>query len=156
MSVEERWAWAREHHVEPPEYAERPSSEPGSEPPAGKKKPHRSCCSHHSGEDPDATEPCCCEESADPDSPPSVTGTTVKPEAKKPTRGKSVRWALGIAALKCKGLSTLWVTAGVVGLTIEIDVQPVPSVPEWLPAFNESPRSTPLPPLDPPPRTSFA
>src|SRR5713101_8440730 len=28
FSVQERWAWAKTHHVEPPAYAERPPEEP--------------------------------------------------------------------------------------------------------------------------------
>ncbi len=128
----ERWAWAREHHVEPPAYAEKPAAEGWCSTPAreqGKQEEAPACC----GE--------CCRVPRTPETVPA------------PPVPAKVRWSLGVTAQRCRGLNTLWVSTGV--------VLPVPASCSWktcLPpvAWVVLPGSTGstvgLPPADPPPR----
>jgi hypothetical protein len=117
MTPEERWAWARAHGVQPPDYAEKPSAAPGwrtvrlrdqaenHEPTCG------ACCAHgHASQasccsKPRSPRPSCCAHSNPQGDNHSVTGTDAK---------SSGDWVLGVSALRCKGLSLLWVDGGVV------------------------------------------
>jgi hypothetical protein len=80
----------------------------------------RSCC--ETPAEPGCDSPCCKEHApenaplpqADPDEEDPQTQQE-EPEdipAQEPAPGKGPRWVLGISALKCQGLSTLWVTSG--------------------------------------------
>lgn len=80
---EERWAWAAEHHVTPPAYAEKPAATPTRERTAA------DTCA-------------CCRGKSSSASPPPLL---------------PVRWGLAASALRCRGLSTLWITTGVVPAT---------------------------------------
>ena len=125
LTPEQRWAWAKANDVQPPEYAERPAAPDESEAP-----PPHSCCAAE-----DSPKDCC------------------KPEGKEagPAR-PGVRWILGAAALRCRGLTAQWVSAGAV-------LPPDPPV-TWVPgpvaecrvphfASQASPRSE-APPIPPP------
>jgi hypothetical protein len=155
LTIEERWAWARAHNVTPPAYAERPAGagwrstplreQAGTE--AGAEC--RSCC--HQAE-PAAYSCCnsspacaCCEDHPAPQQPetsPAATGP---------------RWVLTIAALRCQGLATFWVSTGAVSLP--------PPAPGSLPAPAPGERITDRPatpvllsdsPPVPPPRGAAA
>ncbi len=134
---EQRFAWAREHGITPPGYAAQPQSSGWSTAPqretenAPKKK---SCCSHHQGESKPA---------------PNERAPSDKDEKSKSAGFKVV---LGIAAMKCQGLTATWTAAG---------LAPVPpawfgwqsySEPEaWI--LNSSIKATShtsIPPLPPP------
>jgi hypothetical protein len=126
LSPEERWSWARAHHVQPPEYAEKPLrqdnragtgwrtvrlrdlAEPDCSAPA-------SCCEHKCSR-PDS---CCSEREA--------VATRASSCCNRPARDRKVdestvtsdcrtkgRCLLAVSALRCKGLTMLWVQSGVV------------------------------------------
>jgi len=114
MTVEERWAWARAHNVEPPAYAERPAGTDWRTTPLREQAETeataacQSCC-HHT--EPSAGSCCasphcgsCCEQHSGPPQPQTT-----------PTAG-GPRWVLGIAALRCQGLTAFWVGTGAVSL----------------------------------------
>jgi hypothetical protein len=135
-TAEERWAWAREHNVEPPAYAERPADDgwndaPKREQEEGNRPAHGRRCS-------------CCE---------STDGCE---ETSPPPSGRETASVIGVAALHCHGLSTLWVAAGAV-------LPPPPLA--WSPRLTASERidsedvfavRLPSLPLDPPPRLSLS
>jgi hypothetical protein len=131
LTPEERWAWARSHHVEPPAYAEKPSpkgwrtvrlrdreaaslSEVAAAPSAccardqsagccgGAHSTRGSCCSRNA---PVAAETSCCGNAKRRDAADAVPDTGPRP---------AVGLVLGVSALRCKGLSMLWVGSGVV------------------------------------------
>ena len=106
---EERWAWAAEHNVTPPDYAERPTT-------PAREQAHSETC------------PCC--------------------------RGKTtpVPWGLAASALRCHGLSTQWLTTGIVPATPPARLrQPEPVVGERLADGDvASQRLFQTPPLPPP------
>lgn len=145
FTPQERWAWARAHHVQPPPYAEKPGN-PAPDPDEGVAEAHpaHSCC-HHG----DASSPCC-GEPAKAGSCRHQAGRPAKPAA-RPAR-PAVPWGIGFLALKCKGLSTLWVSAGAVLPAPVLTWNPGLSPGDWLsdsaPAL---PGLSPCPP-DPPPR----
>lgn len=90
FTPEERWAWAREHHVEPPPYAEKPAAlarHDGDEEPRGPS----ACCAHGRHADDG-----CCEHDHD----------------SLPRSRAGWHWAFGVDTLRCQGLSTLWVSTG--------------------------------------------
>jgi hypothetical protein len=143
FTPEERWAWARAHHVEPPAYAEKPTAQGwntvklrdrGKTPtPSTAKR----CCSAHE------TRPACCQPRAERPAKPSP-----------PERGR-VRWGSALAALSCQGLPTLWVGSGA--------VLPVPPPVTWsvdltflsrVPLTDAIAWDVPLSPPAPPPRLS--
>jgi hypothetical protein len=109
-----------------------PQAPPAEQEPAGccsKKKPAASCCVKESS-------------------------TTQKP-AKAPSKPKSntVRWVIGVAALKCRGGATQWISADA-ALPMQA---PVCWLPTWpychsLPVTHEDPFTVVADLLDPPPR----
>ena len=114
LTPEQRWAWAREHQVEPPTYAERPASAGWSttrlrdrEPPTTKpaKKP---CCAQS---EPTPTGSSCCSGHT-PVTGSSSTAPAPKGEQKQPESKGHVHWISTVAALKCQGHSTLWAASG--------------------------------------------
>jgi len=128
FTPEQRWPWAEAHGVVPPAYAERPTR------PAGETE----SCPHASG--PAARSCCGRHHQASPPPPPA-----------------GARWVMGVESLRCRGLTTLWASAGA--------VVPPPPVLSWRPFWplrgalsfaDASPRvHLPVPP-DPPPRRSGA
>jgi hypothetical protein len=160
FSPDERQAWARAHHVEPPAYAE-PAVARGWNSPrlrdqaAGKEHSTTRCasCPEHRAE-PTAGRCCsapspartCCHETTSPAAKPAPSDGPAGP-----------RWVSGLAALKCRGLSTLWVSSGA--------VLPPPALLSWAPVWPPAGSlayhdAAPLPvlscPPEPPPRLPCA
>jgi hypothetical protein len=118
FSPEERWAWAEAHHVVPPDYAERPAAkasdsvrlcdreEEHDEAPAAccghGHAQHGSCCAKGSAT---TSHPGCCSHEEHEDNSAAASETEDR---------SSVRWVVGVSALRCKGLSTIWVGSGAV------------------------------------------
>ena len=101
----QRWAWAREHHVEPPSYAERPETEDSA-----LEESHElqcddqlSSCSQHEAT---AGKKACCSSS---EKKPAVAGRKACCDHIKATdshnheSGSRVRWVLGLPRDNCKG-----------------------------------------------------
>ncbi len=120
-------------------------------PQLAKPPPKKSCCTGAPG----CTMPCCqhgtptsgCpHDEQRPAQPPSPDPT----DDDAPTSG--VRWALGIAAMKCRGHSTLWVSAGVVLPAPAPRADRPPLDPagwlSWSDDFAHA--ASPLPPVPPP------
>jgi hypothetical protein len=136
FSVEERWAWARVHNVEPPVYAERPADNSAAQ--GWNTAKLREC-------DDTIAKCCCCAHKS---------AATAKGDC-APV-GMSVKWVTAITAWGCRGYSTLWLSAGA--------VLPVPPLAAWSPD-NTPPSRICLPPVradmvpftppDPPPRLSL-
>jgi hypothetical protein len=146
FSVEERWAWARAHHVEPPAYAEKPK-----EPEAAhgwntvKRRDlkrgiaaSKSCCR-------EKTERASCCRSA----PERSTKEASKPNSR-------VRWMTTMNAWRCQGYSTVWVSAGAVLPVPPFAIRPADPIPSTSLSFSSAhaDRMPSIPP-DPPPRLSL-
>lgn len=145
FSPEERWAWAEQHGVEPPAYAERPVSEGWRTSPRGEHVYHpavedHGCDAWCHAEDAQPAQPSCCKGNSCH----SHTGAAA-------TTGRPA-----LSTLRCRGLTTLWVSLGTVPL--------VPAV-AWSPQFPTAERlyhrdplalNRSLPPPEPPPRSFFA
>jgi hypothetical protein len=154
FTPEERWEWARENNVAPPEYAERPAEEGWStarlrDQAENERLPHLACthCQNpprqNSSCDHSGMTTCCRNESSAQgdrphDSPPISNGRAL------------------LSAWRCQGLSTVWLSTGAV----------LPFVPTrcWSPretcfgciAVSDSrPAVLPFVPPDPPPRTIY-
>ncbi|HLW65784.1 MAG TPA: hypothetical protein VKS79_10730 [Gemmataceae bacterium] len=145
-TVEERWAWARANHVEPPAYAERPANAGWQSARLRDQAEGKKCCPNCQKK---AAKECvapvacrkksCCEkhEKAPQDQP----------------RGNG--WLQLTSVLHCRGMSTLWITSGAV-------VPPPPPItwtqwyqPEnWLGLRNQTPTLVSVSPPDPPPRAA--
>jgi hypothetical protein len=98
-TAEQRFAWAAEHGVTPPDYAERPLIE------RTETSPKHQCCSTH-----DESKQTC--ESEDGDDAPEPFAQASSRNSAHASKPKSVKFVLGIAALKCQGLASLGATAG--------------------------------------------
>jgi hypothetical protein len=155
LTPEQHWEWARRHHVEPPAYATRPGPQGWHTTPQRVRdqeaaaEPTCPDCARQA----DTARPCCGGESEccipKPATPPA-------PEP-PPPEGDGTRWVLGVSALYCRGVATLWVGGGA--------VLPAPPRPAWspglvplagaLPEGPAAPRVFIAPPT-PPPRPSRA
>lgn len=159
----ERFAWAKAHDVAPPSYAERPVNHgwstarlrdravAGDADSACSTCASQEACQHCSAPAQKTcsansrnSAPCCSKESG------PLAG-----RSRKPARRAS--WMLGMAALRCQGITTVWFSIGAVL------PPPFPSawnetlVPTgWLCQWNASPLSFIRTPPDPPPRISRA
>ena len=162
LTPEQRWAWAREHGVTPPPYAERPRTtgwrttrlrdRAQGKPQAvcqgpccsGQGRPVSSTTSNRRSPS-DKPRNCCQHKPGQPGTDPSASA-----------RG-GARWALGASALHCRGLSTLWASTGAA-------VPPAPPAAwspflyalGWLPCRHDRPLALSAAPLDPPPRLPSA
>ena len=161
FTPEQRWAWAKRHHIVPPPNAEKPTG-PGWESPRQREaaKPKPACCVKSSGQK--SPQPA----SSSSPAPTSARGNHETPKkqtaaqtalakaakASKST-GQGVRWQVSIAAQKCRGSAAAW---------ISVDAA-LPFVPpyRWLPSwpYHHSLPITHLPAflltadlMDPPPR----
>jgi hypothetical protein len=147
FTVEERWAWARAHHIEPPAYAEKPAERPAVEgwnTPKLRDRakeaaaPAKSCCAAHEDR------PSCCERSSAPSAKPAPA-----------TKGR-LRWGTTMTAWRCQGYSTLWVSVGAVLPGSPRDAWvPDCTPPVYLPLSSIRADRIASTPLDPPPRLSF-
>src|SRR5439155_508350 len=116
---QERLTWAREHHVEPPSYAILPAQGWDDRRHADKDEACPACelCARQQPAAPEKS--CCSRAEKSPDDP--------APRAK---RTRSVRWVVGVFALRCHGVGTDWLASGVAL------PPPVPVV--WRPAMTAS------------------
>ncbi len=166
FTAEERWAWARAHDVQPPAYAEKPAERPAAQgwntvkkrfhSLSGGRQPPESCVSR--GADAprsaglaksccgaEAKHAACCQPAAD------------QSAKSSPPKSDRFRWITTMAAWRCQGYSTLWVSAGAVLL-----VPPLAAwTPDWTPPARlrlPSVRADKIPaiPPDPPPRLFLA
>lgn len=127
LSVEERWAWAQEHNITPPDYAERPPEGWDEKPQRGK-----DCC--ESADQPACS---CCRHAAAP----------------QPKPAPGPQWQLGVASLRCRGLSTLWVSvAAALPPAPPLAWEPCLPPGDWLQISDPTAALIPSPPLEPPPR----
>jgi hypothetical protein len=164
FTPEERWAWAEEHHVQPPAYAERPGSQGWRTARLRDRAEGRtprpavgSCCSapgsgHHQqtpctqGCSPETRKPCCTQ------GPHGSSQQSAPAESSAGTKGK-LRWTLGAAALKCRGLATLWTATGAaVPPSPPLIWRPCLEADAWLSWRHEGRTAQASTPLEPPPR----
>jgi len=154
FTVDERWAWAREHNVEPPAYAERPTDSRAAT------VRERDCCrsltvaaqTSSAGwntvklRDRDCstttTKSCCCC--------PSQPAAPVKDWS-----DTSGHWITMMTTWRCQGYSTLWISAGAVlpvpPLSLSFDYAP----PSRVCLLTVHADMIPSTPPDPPPRLSL-
>jgi hypothetical protein len=160
LTVEERWAWAREHNVEPPPYAERPAPKPAvADRPAAKgwntprlrdQAEGRTAAAH-------ACRDCARKAEAKTGTVAARRPCCAKDPPARPESTKDLRWVGGSAALGCHGQSTLWITSGAVTAPPDSPAwEPFAPPAEWLSFCPESPLGPSLVPPDPPPRCTHA
>jgi hypothetical protein len=123
-TVEEHWAWARAHHIEPPDYALRPADD------GWNTKPKNQC---------EEDEPACC---------------CCKTKCERETASKAaVRWVSGASSLRCQGANALGSMSVAVPPPPHLTWHPFPAfVGRFLPS-DEFALAVPSTPLDPPPRS---
>ncbi len=149
FTPEERWAWARENNVEPPDYAEKPAEpenlvEEGwnavklrDRNGVGSKWSAKTCCS--AGQ----TRPVCCQPRPDNSS---------KQSSRK---SKSIRWVTAMSAWQCHGGPTLWLSAAIaLPITLAPAWSPDPPPAACVPFTNVRGCHVSLNPPAPPPRPS--
>ena len=154
FTPEQRWAWARAHHVEPPAYAEKPIEKPvdtgwnavklrDRDNPATAAAPRACCQQHRTRATAAAPAKSCCRTEKN------------RPAESPPVKKGRVRWTSTMTAWRCQGMTTLWVSSGA--------VMPVPPIVAWSPdrplispisLADEKPRNLPRTPLPPPPRSA--
>jgi hypothetical protein len=145
FSPEERLAWAEQHAIEPPVYAEKPVSE------GWRTTPRRERAAN-----PDTEEPCCgncCQAKIAPAAQPSCCHEKpchVPAAPSTPKRGPV------LSVLHCQGLTTLWVTLGTVPLVPAVAWSPQLPTVERFDQPDSSALTRSLSPPEPPPRGSLA
>jgi hypothetical protein len=156
FSAEERWAWAESHHIQPPEYAEKPAPKgwrtvrlrdrerANADEGAGccerRCSAHEDCCAKH---DAIAKQTSCCGHSHS-----GLPSNAVAPEEPRPATDCNP----AASVLRCKGLSTLWISSGVV-LSLPVAARPLHSaVPDRLVCDDPVAVRTARIPPSPPPR----
>jgi hypothetical protein len=117
FTPEERWAWASEHNVQPPAYAEKPVAQGWQTTRLRDAEEHaadsHNCCEH----DHKSVHSCCSESRVS-----EKCASCAEPTAAKDTSAATpetdqhaeVRWVLGVSALRCKAVNLLWVSNGAV------------------------------------------
>lgn len=168
FTPEQRWAWAREHNVQPPAYAERPRGNGWQtvrlrdRAGPGQSSSCCACCARDGAAKPQAAPTASKKCPHCPPSPaPRCRTNEARPavqtaSASAPSRGKGkARHLLGLSALTCQGHATLWIGTGVV----------VPSAPPavgsptgppagWLRPSDAFANVLSFSPPEPPPRPS--
>lgn len=150
FTPEQRWAWARQHQVEPPDYAEAPRT--GSWQSSRKRDADRpaACCA---GESCPGEARTCCEDHKPDEQPSTDNSNHGHPPATIAKKVPRPSWTLGIEALQCKGHSVLWVGPGMIVRTAAGPVEMEYAAPSHtLTSFDATPLVRPLAPPDPPPR----
>jgi hypothetical protein len=159
LTPEQRWSWARAHNAEPPAYAERPSNASWAttrlrdrEKPAPAKKP---CCG---GDTPAPVAHSCLPHGPGSSlQPHGQTAPTPADESPPRTSKGPVRWVLTLAALRCQGHGTLWVTSGAaLPLAAPLTWAPCLAAVGWLSESDQSAASNQTPPVAPPPRIAHS
>jgi hypothetical protein len=146
LSAAERWAWAREHHVEPPSYAELPEADGWRTQPLREEAAGTAASIQEHG---------CCPPKAPAGQPRCESGSCCHDKPAAPDSPAGVRWTLGIAAQHCNPLKALWLASGAVLLLPARPVwNPWLAPAEWLPFSDHSAANLSFAPLDPPPRTA--
>jgi hypothetical protein len=146
LSAAERWAWAREHHVEPPSYAEPPEAD------GWRTQPLRE---EEDGTAASAQKHDCCQNKAPVEQPRCEGGACChdKPAANDSPAG--LHWTLGIAVQHCNPVKALWIASGAVLLLPARPVwNPWLAPGEWLSFADHIAANLSSAPLDPPPRTT--
>jgi hypothetical protein len=144
-TVEEHWAWAAGHEVEPPEYAERPARggwatvrERDREEVQTNEAPACPHCDGATSPVPGAPQGACCE--------------APRPTKQERSAAPVVRW---FCALHCQGLSAAWITSGAALPLFSSVAAPIDDrFLARLTQCNATPITLPLVPPDPPPRAS--
>jgi hypothetical protein len=141
----ERWAWARQHHVQPPAYAEPPTPTPS----LGWNTPRQRDLARAASPAPTAC-PCCAVKQR------QTAGATDRSAAHqnaRPTPEPAPRCG-SLAPLRCRGVSTMWASTGAVLVPLRPFSWSVFLVPvgRLTSADFRAPRLAALPP-DPPPRS---
>jgi hypothetical protein len=147
FTPEERWAWARAHHVEPPAYAEKPAAKPAEQDAANGWNTVK-LRDHHRGVTAPTTACCCCKQAELAD---------CCQTASKPDSGSSgVCWGSVMSAWRCQGFQTSWVGIGAVlpapPLAAELPDCPPPSL---ISLWDTHAFLLSMPPPAPPPRLSL-
>jgi hypothetical protein len=154
FSPEQKLAWARQHGVTPPSYAE-PVAPKGWQAPRIRDQVEKRAQDHCPNCEPGSKERCC-EAKSNCCSKKTQEPCCAKPtiaESKKPA-SKSNGWTITLRARSCKNQATLWVSLGAVA--------PPPMPAEWkshetisdsLDFSHYSPVRLIIPPPDPPPRS---
>jgi hypothetical protein len=152
MSPEQRWAWAREHQVEPPSYAERP----------GNSFSKSSCCKPRVAI---ASSSCCSKKAATPTEPSTSPDVHMSEKSPKdrglgshPIQSQAgLRWSLGLAAQRCQGQSSHWTSAGAaIPPAPPVHWSPGTTAVGWLEPEISCLDDWPTSPPEPPPRPDNA
>src|SRR5262249_15129939 len=147
---DQRFSWARDHGVTPPDYAVVPESSGWRSTPRREEAPKKTCCSKAETPKPKKS---CCEHSTE-DSPTCPEEQVPADESKSTTpKPKSMKVVLGIAALQCQGFGSSWTTAGLAPVpppwtNWSPDLSPIDS----LNLVPISPNPLPSVPVSPPPK----
>jgi hypothetical protein len=151
FSAEERWAWAQENHVEPPEYAERPTVESWSTARLRERAEDgdadHSKCTHCQ---PPARQNACCDH-------PAKTSCCQRASAANEDRDHCTpptsRAPVLLSAWRCQGLSTVWLSTGAVLPFVPTDSwMPLEAAVGFVADSDSRPALRPFVPPDPPPR----
>jgi hypothetical protein len=155
FSKEEHLNWARSHGIEPPPYFYHSDNEGCNV----------ACQGNRTDEDCRSTCGCSrCKESSHGDTltgPKSTVCCHAEPKDSQSAKNSQPKagfcWALGVSALQCRGLSTLWITTGAVFPSPPpVQWSPTLCSTEWLTFSDPLAISLPTFPPDPPPRQSAA
>jgi hypothetical protein len=127
LTPEQRWAWARKHNVEPPEYAERPGKLSNN---ASKQAPAK------------PLPPCCAKNHKEQGAPNATSG---------------LRWAVGLSAKRCQGVESSWIGAGTAIPPAPVLICSADAIAlDWILQFVDVETVLPAVPPDPPPRLQIA
>jgi hypothetical protein len=160
FSPEERHAWAEAHHIQPPSYAEQPTAN-GWHTARLRDREESHACTHCQGRStsqvglPPADKGSCanCGDAGSCRSQDSGPGR----ESAQPKPACRIPWVLGVAGLRCQGISTIWISLGAV-LAPPAPLEWSESLPPigWLSQRDASSVPFVLRPPVPPPRLSNA
>ncbi|MCI0460995.1 MAG: hypothetical protein L0Z62_28950 [Gemmataceae bacterium] len=139
LSPAQRWAWARDHQVEPP---------PDAEPVVVQGWNTPRLCEQSEGRTPLSVETSCCATGK------AAACCSMTPQqAPKPQSRSGPRWQVGMRALQCQGLATLWINTGaVLPVPPGITWSPSAAVTHWLTSADVLPVTHLCKPPNPPPR----
>lgn len=145
FTPEQHWAWAREHHVEPPAYAEKPAEPAAAQGWNTVKLRDRDCR---------VTEKSCCRAKEE-------TSSCCRPAERSAKSSSSKSRGFGgtttLAVWRCQGCSTLWVSTGAVLIVPPITASLLDCPPSSrVCLLSVHLDKVPSVPPDPPPRRSLS